>query len=254
MTQEIYKYNGVDILFREKEDVIQINATTMSRPFGSAKRAKNWLSSEYAKEYLRIVAKGRNLPLRKLVEVTKGGRNSGTWMQEDVALEFARWLSPSFGFWCNGKVKELLVKGTVSLSLQEREVIRKTTEEVRRLRYEAENNKQHIEFASLILSRGESISVNGLAALLHENGCSIGRNILYEFLRKNGYVCRRKGINYNIPTRRSLKTNILTYYYPPMLDNNRKPKPVTLVTPNGIKHFLACRDIIARFTKTAKSL
>lgn len=29
-------------------------------------------------------------------------------MHEDVALEFARWLSPRFAIWCNDRVKELI--------------------------------------------------------------------------------------------------------------------------------------------------
>ena len=32
-------------------------------------------------------------------------------MHEDVALEFARWLSPMFAIWCNDRIKELLTKG-----------------------------------------------------------------------------------------------------------------------------------------------
>ena len=35
----------------------------------------------------------------------------GTWMHEDVALEFARWLSPRFAIWCNDRIKELLKYG-----------------------------------------------------------------------------------------------------------------------------------------------
>lgn len=36
-------------------------------------------------------------------------------MHEDVALEFARWLSPVFAIWCNDRCKELLLTGTVSI-------------------------------------------------------------------------------------------------------------------------------------------
>ena len=44
-----------------------------------------------------------------LVTVIKGGNGEqGTWMHEDVALEFARWLSPKFAIWCNRRIKELL--------------------------------------------------------------------------------------------------------------------------------------------------
>ena len=37
-------------------------------------------------------------------------------MHEDVALEFARWLSPAFAIWCNDRIKELLTKGTTSIN------------------------------------------------------------------------------------------------------------------------------------------
>lgn len=34
-------------------------------------------------------------------------------MHEDVALEFARWLSPQFAIWCNDRIKELFKEGVV---------------------------------------------------------------------------------------------------------------------------------------------
>jgi len=38
----------------------------------------------------------------------------GTWLHEDVALEFARWLSPAFAIWCNDRIKELLKHGATA--------------------------------------------------------------------------------------------------------------------------------------------
>lgn len=37
-------------------------------------------------------------------------------MHEDVALEFARWLSPAFAIWCNDRIKELLTTGVATLT------------------------------------------------------------------------------------------------------------------------------------------
>lgn len=37
-------------------------------------------------------------------------------MHEDVALEFSRWLSPSFAIWCNDRIKELLKFGATALN------------------------------------------------------------------------------------------------------------------------------------------
>lgn len=36
-----------------------------------------------------------------LIVTTNGGQIQGTWMHEDVALEFARWLNPAFAIWCH---------------------------------------------------------------------------------------------------------------------------------------------------------
>ena len=40
----------------------------------------------------------------------------GTWLHEDVALEFARWLDPKFATWCNARIKELLKYGATALN------------------------------------------------------------------------------------------------------------------------------------------
>ncbi len=50
----------------------------------------------------------------------------GTWMHEDVALEFARWLSPAFAIWCNDHIKQMLTTGHTSMgSLNEdQEILR----------------------------------------------------------------------------------------------------------------------------------
>jgi phage antirepressor YoqD-like protein len=86
-----------------------INATQMAKPFG--KRPVDWLQNSQTSDYLSELSKVRKSTLADLVRVTKGGNNPGTWMHEDVALEFARWLSPAFAIWCNDRIKELLTIG-----------------------------------------------------------------------------------------------------------------------------------------------
>lgn len=110
MSNQIFQYNGNPITFQIGEATV-VNATQMAKPFGDSKRAKNWLTLNSTKEFLDILSKGRNLPLTDLVQVTKGGTNPGTWFHEDVALEFARWLSPHFAIWCNDRIKELMRYG-----------------------------------------------------------------------------------------------------------------------------------------------
>lgn len=108
MNNQIFQYNGNPITFQIGEATM-VNATEMAKPFN--KVTKDWLKTAQTKEYLDILSKGRKIPLTDLAQVTKGGTNPGTWFHEDVALEFARWLSPQFAIWCNDRIKELMKYG-----------------------------------------------------------------------------------------------------------------------------------------------
>jgi len=103
-----YAYKGNPIPFMINGNVM-INATKMAKPFGSSRRPKSWLALKSTKDFLNELSKGRILPLEKLVQVKYGGSNPGTWVYEDVALEFERWLSPAFAIWCNDRIKEILL-------------------------------------------------------------------------------------------------------------------------------------------------
>ena len=111
-TNQIFLYNGSPITF-QKGDNVMVNATQMAK--SSGKEPKYWLMNQSTTDYLNELSKVRNLTLTDLVQVTKGGNNPGTWMHEDVALEFARWLSPAFAIWCNDRIKELLQYGMTAM-------------------------------------------------------------------------------------------------------------------------------------------
>ena len=108
----VYDYKGSQISFISGENVM-VNATQMAKPFG--KFTKDWLTNKSTKEFLSTLSTVRTIPLTGLVEVKQGGNGEqGTWMHEDVALEFARWLSPAFAIWCNDRIKELLRTGVAT--------------------------------------------------------------------------------------------------------------------------------------------
>lgn len=112
-TPVVYDYKGSQISFMSGENVM-VNATQMAKPFG--KQPIDWLKTNQSKEYIETFSKLKIISLADLVQVIKGGNNSGTWMHEDVALEFARWLSPAFAIWCNDRIKELLKTGVTTVS------------------------------------------------------------------------------------------------------------------------------------------
>lgn len=92
-----------------------LNATEMSKPFG--KKPAKWLALPSTKEFLTTLSDVRKSDFA-MVQTDKGGVSGGggTWMHEDVALEFARWLSPAFAIWCNDRIKEILTTGVATIT------------------------------------------------------------------------------------------------------------------------------------------
>ena len=108
-----YTYEGSEVTFSNGDNVM-VNATQMAKAFG--KRPIDWLNLPSTKKFLDELTEVRksNFVEYQGVITKKGGNNleeQGTWFHEDVALEFARWLSPSFAIWCNDRIKELIKNG-----------------------------------------------------------------------------------------------------------------------------------------------
>lgn len=98
----VFAYEGNEITFQTGNGVM-VNATEMAKPFN--KRPVDWLQNSQTQDFINELAKVRKSTLTDLVQVSKGGANPGTWLHEDVAIEFARWLAPVFGIWCNDRSK-----------------------------------------------------------------------------------------------------------------------------------------------------
>ena len=63
-------------------------------------------------------------------------------------------------------------------------------------------------FADSVATSSSCILVGELAKILRQNGVNIGEKRLFEWMRNNGYLVRRKGTDYNMPTQRSMDLNL----------------------------------------------
>ncbi|NFL55591.1 oxidoreductase [Clostridium botulinum] len=82
---------------------------------------------------------------------------------------------------------------------------------VQNLKLENEEQKQQLKeqkpkvlFAEVVSVAHTSILVGDLAKLIKQNGIDIGAKRLFAWLRENGYLIRRKGTDYNMPTQYSM--------------------------------------------------
>lgn len=104
------------------------------------------------------------------------------------------------------KAEELLANPDLIISL---------AQQVKELRSTNERQQQQIEadrpktiFADAVSASHTSILIGELAKLIKQNGIEIGQNRLFDWLRDNGYLIRRKGADWNMPTQRSMELGL----------------------------------------------
>ena len=72
------------------------------------------------------------------------------------------------------------------------------------LEAQVEADKPKVIFADAVSTSKSSILVGELAKLICANGVNIGQNRLFNRLRSDGFLIRRKGTDWNMPTQRSM--------------------------------------------------
>ena len=82
------------------------------------------------------------------------------------------------------------------------------TRKVEQLKIENEAMKPKAIFADAVSASHTSILVGELAKLLKQNGVNMGANRLFDWLRDNGFLIRRKGTDWNMPTQYSMELGL----------------------------------------------
>ncbi|KTF28372.1 antirepressor [Staphylococcus epidermidis FS1] len=77
------------------------------------------------------------------------------------------------------------------------------------LKQQVKENKPKVLFADSVAGSDNSILVGELAKLLKQNGVDVGQNRLFKWLRNNGYLIKKSGESYNLPTQKSMDLEIL---------------------------------------------
>lgn len=75
-------------------------------------------------------------------------------------------------------------------------------------------------FADAVSTSQTSILVGDLAKLLRQNGVDIGQKRLFEYLRNHGYLIKRKGSDWNMPTQKSMNMGLFEIKESTHIDGN----------------------------------
>lgn len=95
-------------------------------------------------------------------------------------------------------------------------------------------------FADAVSTSHTSILIGDLAKLLKQNGVETGQKRLFEWLRENGYLIKRKGADWNMPTQKAMELGLFevkesTVNNP---DGSVRINKTTKVTGKGQQYFI----------------
>ena len=111
---------------------------------------------------------------------------------------------------------------------------------VHKLEAQIEADKPKVLFADAVSASHSSILVGDLAKLISQNGYKIGANRLFSWMRENGYLIKRKGSDWNMPTQRSMEMKLFeikesTITHP---DGHISVSKTVKVTGKGQQYFI----------------
>lgn len=95
-------------------------------------------------------------------------------------------------------------------------------------------------FADAVSASKTSILVGELAKLLKQNGVDIGQHRLFRWMRENGYLIRRNGTDFNMPTQKSMDLGLFTVKETAIThsDGTVTVSKTTKVTGKGQQYFI----------------
>lgn len=124
---EIVAVNNIEVMadvsMLQKTDELFFNATSIAAQF--SKLPADFLRLNSTKEYIEEILNDSENGIshtENLVRVTNGGKYKGTWLHQELAYEFAGWLSPVFRRnlhkWVDSRLKDEQQRQQHRLSLK----------------------------------------------------------------------------------------------------------------------------------------
>lgn len=113
-------------------------------------------------------------------------------------------------------IKEHVPQGKELLALAVLEAQKTIEEQTAQI----EEMKPHAVLGQAITTANTSILVGDLAKILRQNGVNIGAQRLFGWMRENGYLIKRKGTDWNLPTQRSMDMGLFEIKESVHIDGN----------------------------------
>lgn len=179
-----------------------VSARELHKALNVKTRFSQWVSQNF--KHFR-----ENIDFSSVVTTTHQNQYGGTKEIQDYALsvEMAKHIAMMSGTQKGYEIRDYFIQ--VEQAWNSPEMIMKRALEiahkkVEQLKIENEQMKPKALFADAVTASHTSILVGDLAKILKQNGVDIGARRLFEWLREHGYLIKRKGGDWNMPTQKSM--------------------------------------------------
>ena len=134
------------------------------------------------------------IPLAKELCMLQRTEKGKFWRQYFIGVE-EKWNSP-----------EAIMARALQLSNVKLKQLETTVTDLQK---QVEQDKPKVLFADSVTASSSSILIGELAKLIKQNGVDMGQRRLFAWMRENGYLIKRKGSEYNLPTQRSMEQGLM---------------------------------------------
>lgn len=94
------------------------------------------------------------------------------------------------------------------LAIQAFTKLKEEREKRKALEIKIETDKPKVLFADAVETSKTTILIGDLAKIIKQNGVDMGQKRLFAWLRENGYLIKRNGADYNMPTQKSMEMKL----------------------------------------------
>ncbi|HER2290307.1 TPA: phage antirepressor [Streptococcus pyogenes] len=205
--QEIFNFKGQEVRTVTIDDEPYFVGKDVAEILGYAK-ARNAIASHVDDE------DKKDAP----IQGTLGGTQTMTIINESglyslilssklpQAKEFKRWVTsevlPTIRKHGMYATDELLDNPDFAIATLQK--LKEEREAKKLLEAQIEADRPKVLFADAVEASETSILIGDFAKILRQNGYNIGQNRLFAWLRENGFLIRKNGESYNMPTQRGM--------------------------------------------------
>lgn len=190
----------------------------IENPLFLAKDVANWIEHSNPRVMLNTVDENE-----KVVNnvYTLGGSQESWFLTEDglyeVLMQSRKPIAKQFKKEVKKILKSIRMNGMYAtdklldnpdLAIQAFTKLKEEREKRKALEIKIEEQKPKVIFADAVETSKTSILIGDLAKLIKQNGVDMGQKRMFTWLRDNGYLIKRQGSDYNMPTQRAMERGL----------------------------------------------